>query len=156
MKTWMIAATLGIGFSAAESSGAFSQAGSTGGNVGKQDKSVSGTGEAAQPGPRRERRAAGHEAPRRGVKKFLAFGPGPRWAFHGELSSNRMVLLHTQLTTASAGLGHARAINMFSRQISRSRDSAVVEPTRRYEYQWHQIFWEACVSMREAVILTAQ
>jgi hypothetical protein len=42
MKTWIIAVFLGIALSAAGASGAFAQAGSTGGTVGKQDKSVSG------------------------------------------------------------------------------------------------------------------
>jgi hypothetical protein len=45
MRTWIIAAILGIALSAAGASGAFAQAGSTGGTVGKQDKAVSGGGE---------------------------------------------------------------------------------------------------------------
>jgi hypothetical protein len=42
MKTWIIAAALGISLSAAGTSGAFAQAGSTGGTLGKTDKSVAG------------------------------------------------------------------------------------------------------------------
>ena len=42
MKTWIIALAMGIALSAAGASGTFAQAGSTGGTVGKQDKSVSG------------------------------------------------------------------------------------------------------------------
>jgi hypothetical protein len=47
MKTWIIAVSLGIVLSTAGTSGAFAQAGSTGGTVGKTDKSTSGGGEEA-------------------------------------------------------------------------------------------------------------
>jgi hypothetical protein len=49
MKTWIIAAALSVALSAAGASGAFAQAGSTGGTIGKTDKSVSGGEEAAHP-----------------------------------------------------------------------------------------------------------
>jgi hypothetical protein len=49
MKTWIIAGALGIALSSAAVSGAFAQAGSTGGTIGKTDKSVSGTGEETPP-----------------------------------------------------------------------------------------------------------
>jgi hypothetical protein len=45
MKTWIIRPAVCIALSAVGISGAFAQAGSTGGTVGKQDKSVSGTSE---------------------------------------------------------------------------------------------------------------
>jgi hypothetical protein len=51
MKTWIIAAALGIGLSAAGVSGVFAQAGSTGGTIGKEDKSLSG-GEPERRAPR--------------------------------------------------------------------------------------------------------
>jgi hypothetical protein len=41
MKTWIIAGTLVIALSAAGASGAFAQAGSTGGTLGKTDKGTS-------------------------------------------------------------------------------------------------------------------
>jgi hypothetical protein len=49
MKTWIIATALGVAFSAAGASGAFAQAGSTGGTIGKTDKSVSGGEEETSP-----------------------------------------------------------------------------------------------------------
>ena len=42
MKTWIVAAALSIALSAAGASGAFAQAGSTGGTLGNTDKSISG------------------------------------------------------------------------------------------------------------------
>jgi hypothetical protein len=42
MKTWIIAAGLGIALSTAGATGAFAQAGSTGGTIGQTNKSVSG------------------------------------------------------------------------------------------------------------------
>jgi hypothetical protein len=42
MRTWIIAAALGIALLARGGSAVFAQAGSTGGTIGKQDKSVSG------------------------------------------------------------------------------------------------------------------
>jgi hypothetical protein len=45
MKTWIVAAALGIALSAAGTSLAFAQAGSTGGTIGKEDKSISGSDE---------------------------------------------------------------------------------------------------------------
>ncbi len=49
MKMWIIGAALGIVLSAATASGAFAQAGSTGGTIGKQDKAVSGGQEQTSP-----------------------------------------------------------------------------------------------------------
>ena len=60
MKTWIIATTLGIALSAAGASGAFAQAGSTGGTIGKQDKSVSGGEEKAEPKYQPSRVAPSH------------------------------------------------------------------------------------------------
>jgi hypothetical protein len=54
MKTWIIAVALGIAFPAAGGSVAFAQAGSTGGTIGKQDKSVSGGEEQREPGSRQK------------------------------------------------------------------------------------------------------
>ncbi len=51
MKAWIIASALGIALSAAGASGAIAQAGSTGGTIGKQDKSISG-GEQERRAPR--------------------------------------------------------------------------------------------------------
>jgi hypothetical protein len=59
MKTWIIAAALGIALSAAGASGAFAQAGSTGGTLGNTDKSISGDREQPrQPTQPRQRHAA--------------------------------------------------------------------------------------------------
>jgi hypothetical protein len=56
MKRWIIAVVLGIALSAAGASGAFAQAGSTGGTLGNTDKSISGEREEprqpAEPRPR--------------------------------------------------------------------------------------------------------
>lgn len=49
MKTWIIAAILGIALSLAAVSGAFAQAGSTGGTIGKPDKSFTGAKEQSEP-----------------------------------------------------------------------------------------------------------
>lgn len=63
MKTWIIAGTLVIALSAAGASVAFAQAGSTGGTLGKTDKSISGGDEAKR--PQRVRSTAKHrETPR--------------------------------------------------------------------------------------------
>ena len=51
MKKWIILVPLGIALSATGASGAFAQAGSTGGTIGKTDKSISGDREE----PRHER-----------------------------------------------------------------------------------------------------
>jgi len=58
MKMWIIAAALGISLSAAGASGAFAQAGSTGGTIGKQDKSVSGGEEQVEPKSRARKSAS--------------------------------------------------------------------------------------------------
>ena len=66
MKVWIIAAALGIALSAAGTSGAFAQAGSAGGTIGKSDKSISGGREEHQRsrGQRREQVPAPHHASR--------------------------------------------------------------------------------------------
>jgi hypothetical protein len=59
MKTWIIAAALGVALAAAGAAGVFAQAGSTGGTVGKPEKSISGGAEAepARPHERRPQKA---------------------------------------------------------------------------------------------------
>jgi hypothetical protein len=57
MKTWIIAAALGIALSTAGASGVFAQAGSTGGTLGNNDKSISGDREQhRRSGDREERK----------------------------------------------------------------------------------------------------
>lgn len=56
MKTWIIVGTLGIALSAAGSSGAFAQAGSTSGTIGNRDKSISGGNEQPPHRPSQPRR----------------------------------------------------------------------------------------------------
>jgi hypothetical protein len=56
MKTWIIAAAVGIALVAAGGSGAFAQAGSTGGTLGNTDKSISGDREEPQQGDRHQSR----------------------------------------------------------------------------------------------------
>jgi hypothetical protein len=51
MKTWIIAAALGIALSGAGASGALAQAGSTGITLGNTDKSISGDREEPRPHP---------------------------------------------------------------------------------------------------------
>jgi hypothetical protein len=58
MKKWIILVPLGIALSATGASGAFAQAGSTGGTIGKTDKSISGAGEEQAPAPRRNSTSA--------------------------------------------------------------------------------------------------
>jgi len=57
MKTWIIAASLGIALSAAGSSCVFAQAGSTGGTLGNTDKSISGERETPAPSQGVKRKA---------------------------------------------------------------------------------------------------
>lgn len=64
MKTWIIATALGVALSAVGASGAFAQAGSTGGTIGKTDKSVSGGEEEIS--PRRDKTKTPRAGPHRG------------------------------------------------------------------------------------------
>jgi hypothetical protein len=81
MKTWIIAVALGVALLAAGASGAFAQAGSTGGTVGKQDKAVSGGEEIKAPDrkkPERKLRETTERDGRCGIAGIWTF----RWLDH--------------------------------------------------------------------------
>ena len=73
MKTWMIAVALSIVLPAAGASSAFAQAGSTGGTVGRQDKSVSGGGEEQSAPQGRSAKPLGHSPERQGLPQTVRF-----------------------------------------------------------------------------------
>jgi hypothetical protein len=77
MKTWIIAAALGIAFSAAGAFCAFSQAGSTGGTLGNTDKSISGDREEPREGERHQSRS--HEIQRATPSAPSAVSVAGRW-----------------------------------------------------------------------------
>jgi hypothetical protein len=73
MKMWIIGAAVGVALSAAGTSSAFAQAGSTGGTVGKSDKSTSGEGQQSEPEPRRKVRVRpGGESIASGIRVISA------------------------------------------------------------------------------------
>jgi hypothetical protein len=71
MKTWIIAVALGIALSAAVASGASAQAGSTGGTIGKQDKSTSGGGQEQSEPQGRRAKPSGHSEERQGLPQTV-------------------------------------------------------------------------------------
>jgi hypothetical protein len=71
MKTWIIVAAFGIVLSSAAASGAFAQAGSTGGTISKQDKSTSGGGEEQRKPQGSRAKTSGHSGETQGLPQTI-------------------------------------------------------------------------------------
>ncbi len=97
MKTWIIAAALGIALSAAGASSAFAQAGSTGGTLGKTDKSISGE----EPKPRATPKASQNAPVRRNAGCQRIVGT---WAWHYVLGTTETVFSSDGTGRGSTGL----------------------------------------------------
>jgi hypothetical protein len=101
MKTWMIAAALAISFPALGASGAFAQAGSTGGTLGNTDKSISGERQEPQePKSRAPRASRDALVPRNaGCQRIVG-----TWAWHYVLGTTETVFASDGTGTSSTGL----------------------------------------------------